>query len=179
MVGYLKVRRSQWSGPVSYGLGAGGFAAIILLSISSLGALPKPQPQITADNIESHIRTWVDYFGLAIQKQSIPDSYFGLTVMLPSSNQIMVSRPKAHDRYIQFQAQVVVLPNVAAVLAKLSKTQADLVMRQLALDLSRSRYRYTAIGEPLKGVIIFKTVPITNNLNESTFSDLLNEWTTA
>ena len=72
MVGYLKVRRSQWSGPVSYGLGAGGFAAIILLSISSLGALPKPQPQITADNIESHIRTWVDYFGLAIQKTINP-----------------------------------------------------------------------------------------------------------
>jgi hypothetical protein len=179
MVGILKAKRPQWSGPVLYGLAGGAFAAIILLAMSALSALPKPQPQITPDNIESHIHAWADYFGLSVQRQSTEDSYFTLLITLPSSSQIAVCRPKAHDRYLQFQAAIIVSPEYAAILAKLPKAQADLIRRQLMLDLSRAKVGYTAIGNPLRTLLILKMLPITNNLDESTFLDQLADMDSA
>lgn len=90
-------------------------ACLAVLWYTATGIRPftdRPE-RVTADNIETNLKTWCTNLGLAFvnQSQAVPDSYFAYTVTTRDGNQIVVSRrTKEKPAYLQFETDLVLPP---------------------------------------------------------------------
>lgn len=175
MMAYLKATGSRLVSPILYGLATFALTLFIILVLRGMAALPRPQQEITPENVESNIRNWLDTFRLAAKKESNPEAYFIFVVTAPNGNPIVVTRTKALDRYITYQATLTVSPQHLEILDKLPEDQSTQLIRELTIELARSRIGFSIVGPGLKGIVLNKALPITNNLTEGTFAQYLDE----
>jgi hypothetical protein len=169
----LKQRGSRWVTPIVYGLGASALVAVILLAFVAVTRIPKEQPQITPDNVEANIRTWLDASGISTRILDEPDRIFALGVMMDSGTPVEISRPKSSDRYIIFQTKLVPDDDRRAQLDKLSGEEKDQLVQELELEMARAKVSYIRESE-LKGFTMIRGVPI-NALTESIFNDKIGD----
>lgn len=171
----LRVKKPNIAVPVLYGVATIALLSIIVFVFTGRFIFSTEQPQTNTENVESNIRTWLDDFGLTVQKQDIQNSYFTLLVTMHGGDHVFILRPKDHDRFIGFQGNVQAAPEHVAIINKLSKKDADLLVDEVGLELSRSKISYSIGGEPFKIVTIQRLVPITASLTESSFIQYLDE----
>lgn len=176
MLTRLKKRGSAWFAPILWGIGGTGLIAATLLALALLLTVPlSTQEHITTDNVEPHIRGWLDAFGVAVKKEaSNADSYFILTVTLRNGNPVLISRPKLRDHYLMLQSSINISPEHKAIISKMSPGQLMRLVDQVELEMARSGIGHTLNGPPLESVIITKSVPIGDSLSESVFAGYLD-----
>ena len=166
MLAILRKRESRWFKPLLAGLAGCALLSIIVLPFAVLPRLPKPAPDITPNNVEANIKTWIDTFGWGQKKIDEDLAYFTIEVTLHDDTHVRVARLKKFDRYIAMQAGVSLGPEEQAKLDKLSKEEAQYF--KVALHRELARARIDAWEE--KGTIQFnRTLLISNNLTEPIF----------
>jgi hypothetical protein len=134
------------------------------------------QHDVTLDNVEQHIRAWSDKFGLAVQRDERMEdqSYFALIVTGKDSIKRGVARLKKLDRYVIVFCNLVLAETHKATYDTLSEAQKTEIDEIVALDLSRSGFRFE-IQPQLKKVSIEKELPITEALSEESFINALDD----
>jgi hypothetical protein len=178
-IAWLRSKQSRWASPVLYGLGA--FTAVLLIAYTFIGhgLLLKQKPETTSENIEDNVKAWTSALGLGTQSVPVADTYFAYKITLANGNAVVVARgSKEKTGYLQFEIGVVPSPEHQAILATLTKDQADVVTQEVTLELARSKIGYTMAGPDaqhlMQAVILMKAVPLAN-LNEATFAAALDE----
>ena len=161
------------------GIGGTGMIAVVLLSLRLLLTAPAPvEEHITTENIEAHIRMWLDSFGVAV-KRGPPDAdtYFKYGVTLADGNPVAITRAKSRDHYIQLLVKITVSPGHKAIINRMSPAQLTRLADQVELELSRSGIGRTLLGPPLESVVLMKSIPISDSLSESVFAANLDQMT--
>jgi hypothetical protein len=184
---------SQWLRrllPMSTGFLGGVFnlclLTLLVIGILRLGGLEhslgewvsqNASPQITPENVETNIRTWLDAFGLSVKKIPNPDPnvYFGLEVMLRSGTPVIVTRAKPFERYVTLQSALVVSPEHKAPLGKLTEPQMTQLRNGLSSELSKAKIGFEIKGLPLSNIVVATRIPITNRLTEYEFIARIDE----
>jgi hypothetical protein len=175
VLGYLKANMPELAPRILYGLASATCVGILLFAFTGRAILSKAPPEITVDNVEQNIRTWLDTFKVGEQVESDETAYFTYAVTLANGNHVIVARSKGRDHYITFTASVMVSADHASLLAKMDANEAQQIEDEVDLDLAMFKIGRTMIGSPLKGVLIIKSVPITSSLTESEFASALDE----
>jgi hypothetical protein len=117
---YLRARNSRWASPILYGLAGVALIAVILLALKGFATLSNQLPATTPDTVEMNIRTWLDAFKIAQQRQSDPESHFSLRVTLPNNIPMVVRRQKEYDRYVSIEAGILPAKEYQQILEKFS-----------------------------------------------------------
>jgi hypothetical protein len=144
--------------------------AIVALVLSAVGfyVSASSAPSIDTDNIEGHVKEWLDHFHFVVQSEPVEGTYFRRVIILPNGNRISVMRTKGErDKYLTIGVTLKTTDEEKALWDKLSDAQmADLVTR-MTLEAARSKTTYSYTTKPF---IMFmeKRIPITNTLTEST-----------
>jgi hypothetical protein len=174
VLGYLYHRRHSWATSILYGLAGSASIAVLLWTFTGNVPLFKQQPQTTIKNVETNVRTWIDKFGLTVQREINPEAHFVFTVTLPNNIKVSVRRPKELDRYIIFQSRLNISSEDQLILKNLSKEQTTRLIAELILEMARLNIEWDVRGEPLNSILLRKLVPITSGLNEDAFADRLH-----
>jgi hypothetical protein len=174
LVAYLKAKRPSWANVVLYGLAAFCLLVVSFWAFKSMAVLPKEIPQVTANNVETNIRAWLDHFQLGTKKISDPDSHFSYIVTLRNGTLVTLKHVKNFDNYITLLANLEISPEQKIQLAGLKKEQLNLLIHEVVLELSRTKAEGMILN-PLQNVLLERRVPITNNLTEDIFIERLNE----
>jgi hypothetical protein len=181
VIGWLRKRNSLWTSPVLYGIGGGTLIAFCIVGIRLLFAPPPPVIEpITTENIERHLRIWIDALGVSVKKDSIDANggvYFEYSLTLHDGVPVGIARPKDRSRYLALQTAVSVSPEHKAVMATWSPEEGTRLVDELLLELARGKVAYQITGQPpqLDTIRIEKMVPIGNDLSEDTFARYLDD----
>jgi len=179
MLTRLKKMNSPWFLAILGGIIGTGLIASTLLCLRFLLTAPAATPEpITTENIESHLRDWVDALGLSIKKDT-PDAstnvYFEYTVTLHDGIPIDVIRPKDRSHYLALQTAITVSPEHKAVMATWSVDESTRLADELLLELARGKVAYQIVGMPFDSIRIMKSLPISSDLSEDTFAKYLDD----
>jgi hypothetical protein len=171
---FLKLKAPAWADPIWYGLGAFTFLVVSLYALKAMDTLPPKVPQITFDNVEVTVKTWLEHFGLGIQKTSTADAIFTYKITLKNGTPVVIARTKELDNYITLQANLEVSPEHRVLLEKMKNEQITQLIHEVILELARSKIEGWLVL-PLQNVVLSRRVPITSNLTEDTFMERLQD----
>ena len=101
VVSYLTYTGSAWVTPVLNGI----LATLMLAAIYTLIRLPN-WSRVSTRNIEQRVRTWVDNFGLGVQRADLNETHFTLVLTLKNGGHVVVSRHKDRERYLTLQSDL-------------------------------------------------------------------------
>jgi hypothetical protein len=174
---FLKKTQKAWVQPTFYGLGAFASVFAIVVGINVLNSpMLKPPDAITLENVEDHVRQWLDEYDLGVQRQKSDAAFFSFLVTLLDGYPIEITRTHDKPHYLILQGTIRVSPEHAAIIDKLPRDKAIKVMDELSLELARAKssFRITTKTDPWKpeAITIYKGVIITPNL---TADDLIRD----
>jgi hypothetical protein len=157
----MREKGSRWAGPILYGLGAYGLIMFALIGIR-LWIAPQPPERATPGNVEEHLITWLNEFGLGMRRTVQPNTFFTYDVTLNSGNHITIGRTNDRNRYLVFQAGIAISPEHTTILNALSEIQRVRVFDQVLLELSLARINYGAAQQDghITGFNLTRVVPI-------------------
>jgi hypothetical protein len=176
VIAVLKATNSHWTGPVLYGFLGMAALSMLIFSLTGRPILSRKQPQTNLENIEANIRAWLDYFELAVQKQSDPQLHFVYLVTCRSGVGVFVARPKSHGRYLAVISNLEVSKEHQEVLAALPKEKSGRILEETMLELARTGGGYNVATLPdgtMSKITIQLSVPITSSLTEDSFVQVL------
>jgi hypothetical protein len=173
LLALLKEKGQPWVTPILYGIGAFGLIMFSLIGIQ-LWFTSSPAERITPENVESHVRNWLDTYGVAVARTTNDTTYFTFGVTLHNGIGVLVSRPRTRDRYLSLEARVDLSEEHKMMLTKMSPEDATRFMDEISLEIVRARIGVTQIGTPLQAVTVQKTVPI-RDLSEYLLANSLDE----
>jgi hypothetical protein len=185
LVAWLRSKQSTWAAPTLYGLAAFTAVLVILVTLTGRPLLSKQPEEVTGENIETKLKTWAENLSLPFAKGAVPDSYFSLSLSTHSGTPIVIARMlKDKPAYLQFVSTISFAPEHQAIMATLTKDQADTVMQEINLELAKGRVASTIanMGIPQTGtngagqtvVVLQKGVAIAG-LNEANFADRVDD----
>jgi hypothetical protein len=173
VIGYLKKNSSPWFGPTIWGFAGCGLVAVALLCFWGITSIPKNRPpDVTPENIERNIRTWLDDFSLSSKKQDLPDTIFVYVLTMPNGDPISIGRTKARDRYITLQAQITISPQHQDIFKKLSQDDMDELQAEISRELGQAKVSST-INWP--SIFMADQIPLTSSLTEDEFMRHVDE----
>jgi hypothetical protein len=182
LVAILRAKYPRWGNIALYGLAGVALTMVITFTFTGRGLMSREQPQTTPENVKANIKAWCDYWGFGIQPlPDIPAMHFAMSVHLPRSQRdVLISRPKDHDHYLQFESNVVLEKEWNPITSKLSKNQAIRAKDEVLLELATAKIgfqlAYFNIGnQQSPAVLLQKLVPITGNLTQDVFIEDINE----
>src|SRR5579863_4498784 len=169
VLAWLKRKGWPWAIPILYGF---GIFALVTFSLIGLQIWFTPGPnlseRITTENIEGHVRNWLDGFGLGVQRQTDASALFEFVVSVRNGNRIVIERTRDRDRYLSIQGSMNVSPEHAAIIGKLSDAQSLQMFDEITLEMARSKIGFQVETAPkssrVQSVIAFKGIPITEDL---------------
>ena len=170
----IKSRFPRLGTLILYGVGVCALLIVIFGTFRFIDTLPPKVPQVTLDNVEENIRTWLDHFELGTRKTSMAGAIFTFEVTLKNGVPIVVTRLKEFDAYITLQTHITLSPDHKTLLDQLKSEQAEQLIHKLLLEMARSKI-LAAISRPLQSVSLFRRVPITSSLTEATFIERIEE----
>lgn len=175
----LKAKKPEIAAKVQYVLIGLACLMVIMFALTGRAVLSHEQPVTTVENIEQNIKAWIDNDNLTIQKVEDPGAFFEYTIRVQNGTPISFARVKNREKYIEFQANITLAPEHQKMLSKMPKAEAAKVEEEIILELSRSRMGYHFEGTtpdlPFQVIAIQKAIPITESLNEATFTDYINQ----
>lgn len=131
--------------------------------------------EITPENVETKVRSWLDAFSLKTKKiTDNPKLIFGYAVDFADGQLVGVSRTKAFDRYLTFEITVELSDELQKVFDNLSDEEKVSFLKELRLEILRNRVR-GGMDAPFKNVVIVRLLPITSTLNEGAVIDAIDE----
>src|SRR5712672_1559303 len=177
---YLRKKLPEYANSALYGLAGATCVAVLWFTFTGRSPLAKELSPTTPENVEANIRTWCDYWGFGVQKQSNPAFYFiDLVSLATSDRQFRISRSKEHDRYLQFELSFPVTLDQSSVLGKLSKERATRIRNEVELEIAKSRIGFMFLrsqpSDLIQGLILQKLVPISPSLTQDAFIDDVSE----
>jgi hypothetical protein len=87
---------------------------------------------------------------------------------------ILVTRPKALDRYIVLQSSIIISPADKAMFDGLPEEEKGLFAGRLAVELSKTGMGYVMDLATSSNITLLRRVPITANLNEGNFMEAVD-----
>jgi len=178
MLALLKKKFPQWFPIALWGLIGCGLVAVIVVAFVLLTRIPRPAPEITATNVETNIRTWLDSFHLSSKKMDDPQSLFALVVTLDNGTRMVIARPKLLDRYIVLQSSITISQEDKAIFDGLPLEERAIFAARLSAELSRTGMGFT-MDLAQNNITLTRRVPITSNLTEGTFMENFDEMDSA
>jgi hypothetical protein len=172
LLAILQATHSHWTGPVLYGFLGASAVAVLMYALTGRPILSRKQPETTIANVETNIRVWLDYFGLAVKKENDPNFHFALVVTCRSAIPIMIGRPKTHEHSLIMGSNLAVSKEHQDVLASLSKEKTGRILEEITLELARTGVSYNFDIQPdgtLNKMTIQHGIPITASLSEEKF----------
>jgi hypothetical protein len=164
----LKLKTSYWADLISYVLSVVTFLVVIFYVF-----LPQI-PQVTPDNIDTHVRTWLDNFSVSSKRINYPDSHFAYQVTFSGERNILVSRLKRFDKYLTLSVGLVLIPQYKALLDNATEEQKAQLKHILTLEMARFKTN-SELSPTLQSMRIIRRIPITSNLTEGMFIEILAE----
>lgn len=173
----LKKKGSAWFAPALYGLIGCGLVAVVVIAFVVLTRIPKPPPDITSENVEANIRTWLDSFGWSTKRVDDPLATFALVATLDNGTPIEIARPKAADHYISLASALVFTPEQKEQLDKISKAEANQLADDVKIEMTRMKTGYE-MRQP-ESITLSRQILISNNLTEGVFLQNIEEMDSA
>lgn len=173
-----RIHQKTWLVPVAWGLGSGIMLLCGYAAARTVVSLAQAKAEATTvSNVKHKIRHWVERLHLAIRSPETPEkSLFAYVLRTEYGREILISQPKAHDRFLVLESLVNVSDEDWKVLAKLSPRQNRDFMSSLTLHLSsRPGGTFTMRGDPVKAVTLHKKILISEALNEVAFVNAVEE----
>lgn len=157
---------------VLYGLVGICLLSITVLAFRAMAVLQEEPTQVTPENVEAHIRTWLDHFKLDTRKLSHADSHFAYEVTLKTKVVVTLKRLKDFDNYITLLVVLEPSKSQKVLLEKMKVEKRNLLIREMKRELARSKVESWATP-PLENVFLQLRVPITSSLTEAIFIERL------
>ncbi|MGA3117572.1 MAG: DUF2299 family protein [Syntrophobacteraceae bacterium] len=168
---YLRASKEMWAPIILYGLGGG--CLMVLLFVAFLGirrfAELKPLLKITHDNVEYHIKNWLDNFGMSVQRQKTDDAYFSFKVTLPNGNHVAIQHLKQLKQYLLLSIAII---DTHQVLSKLPPQELDHLLTTDMLEAARSLTTFERSGLT---ILLSKRLPISPELREGKLIDIIEQ----
>jgi len=178
MLAILQRKWPTYATPALYGVIGVACLAITFFAFTGRAVFSRQQPKTTPENVESNVKAWCDLFELGMQRVSDSSMRFVVEVHLRYNGRVLRVGVPQQSHYLQFTATLTPPPEQRSALDKLSKKQKQEVIDEVNLELERAKIGYALAGvdeSPLQGILLTKSVPITDNLNEDSFIVNINE----
>jgi hypothetical protein len=175
LIVFLKARKEKWAGPVMYGLSAFALVFVIGFTMTGHSPLSRQSTETTSENIESHIRTWADHFGLGVTRKdppTDPPSEFLYLITTPNNRSILIGRIKKTANYVTVEAVCSPTQSQLDSISKLNPEQREQIKQQVILELSNLRIQFNlsqGTPTPLTRITLTTVIPITADFTEATF----------
>jgi hypothetical protein len=116
---------------------------------------------VTTENVEPHVRQWLDNFEVTTQKLSATDKfYFGYLVTYPNGIPIFISRMINRDQYLIIQGTVELSKEHKVMFDKLSEAEKKRFILELRAEISRAKI-HSKWELPTQKITVVKLLPIT------------------
>jgi hypothetical protein len=173
----LKKKGSAWASPVLYGLATVAFIFIMIFTFTGHAVFSPSRTNET--NVEQRITGWSQRLGLAVQVQPAPEGDFSYRIQLLNGTAIMVSRDvKTRPDFLTLQTFLAVPPEHTAAMNKLTKEERGLVVQEVQLELSKTRFGFIIASQdpsnPIQNIGLTRPIQI-NGLTEESFDASLDE----
>jgi hypothetical protein len=178
MFTFLKLYHPEWATALLVGLVACACIAILHFAITGHAIIHTKSDGTTPENVESRLKIWTSSLGLALIPVSNPDTYFAYRVSFPNGNSLIALRPtKARTEYLHLICGMMLSPDHALALERLTDAQATTVWNEVSLELARSKANYWISGKGaryMQSIHYQKVIPIPS-LVESLLASALDE----
>jgi hypothetical protein len=149
------------------------------VSLSVLGTglyLKLSRSEITPENVESHVKEWLETFRLTTQKISDPEHlYFGWKITFDDGTAVGLIRSKELNRYLTLEVELVPAPEHKTLFEKLSKEEQHFFLEKLTLEIAKAKV-HADMRDSLNSIKIIRLIPITKNLTESMLLDEIDSF---
>jgi len=144
-----------------------GYALMSAIAVGFwvIRALRFSQHEVSANDLESTVRGWLDDFDLSTKPASDPAWSFGLLTTLPDGEQIHIIQMKQHPDFIAFQANLAISAEHQAVLKALPLAYFEKLAQEVVLGVFLANIML-AIRTGLSDVSFFSQLAITTDLTE-------------
>lgn len=166
---------SLWTDSTRYGLTV---FALLIVSWAGIKTIlrqepAKPEP-ITAQNVEEHVKKWLEHFRIGSRNEPQPETTFRrIATLMDGNNVIIYSKPEL-DRYIILNAVLRPSDADAEIIGKLTPAQLEMVNERVKLEAARAKVVY-GISRSTFMVLLEKRIPLTANLDEALFVQQIDE----
>jgi hypothetical protein len=176
VLAYLRTKRPPLATVALYGLSAATLLSILFYTLTGHSVISPPRTD--ASNIQENVRQWTSGFGFAgASVPPAPNTDFAYQVTMPSGNPIVISRdPKNRPGYLQFQCVLSISPIHQEVMNKLTRDQAQAVLREVELELFRNRTFFQLVGADANhttAIFLSRAAPV-YNMTEADFGNDLD-----
>jgi len=169
--------KEKWSWP-TMALYALVSVACVLFIFDRLTQPPRSDVEpVDLRNVESKIKTWLDSFYIGSQRIRDDKSYFNYQLPAATANPpITIARVKDRAQYVTILAHIKLAEDDKAFYGKLSDLSRTEFLMQLRSELAKAKIGYILdfTGGSVD-TIVYRQVPITNALTESTFMREIDE----
>lgn len=172
---YLRERGSELVSPLLYGFAGAASMAVLIAAIQYLAAARRQGTPVNAENIESHVRKWLDAFGYGVQRADNEECKFRMRVN--SSDQtrtFFVAQPIRRPQYVSIAVIILPAADVQEAIGRLSNSQKEKIIHRLRLEFVRQRFEYQEIS--LDKIPFGRSIPITKELTEDVFMRNVQEF---
>lgn len=169
-VTYFEKAGSVWVKPITFGM-LTWLLVSALFYLFRLGLrLPVKADLITDENLEEHVREWMDRYNLTVQRFNDPALYFSFVVTTLGDKKIAIKRRINFPEYITFSADMAAL-NAAekAAFDGLSTDDRMRAMAEVRLELTHAVVGLVIPETMADGYSVFRQLPVTGTLTESQF----------
>lgn len=170
VVTYFEKAGSVWVKPLTFGL-LTWLLVSTLFYLFRLGLrLPAKTNLITDDNLEKHLREWMDRYNLTVQRFNDPGLHFSFVVTTIGGRKIAIKRRIDFPEYVTFSADMQALDAEArAIFDGLSADDRIRAMAEVRLEISHAVVGLSIPKTMPDGYSLFRQLPITHALTEAQF----------
>jgi hypothetical protein len=161
-----------------YGMIGYALISTIIVVFWGIRALRFRQPEVSANNLETTIRRWLDGLDLGSKSASDPTWNFGLLTALPGGESIHIIHMKEHPGFIAFQANLAICAEHQAILKAMPVAYFEKLAQEVVLGVFLANMAL-AIRTRLNGVAFFSQIAITTDLTEDALLKHLNDMESA
>lgn len=176
LLALLKIYWPKFADPTLYALVGIACLAMVAFSLKGKGLLISNPAVITPENIEEHVREWLDHFRVSSKKESAPTGMSFLVIAtLRSGNLVAIGRHNEAEEYLSLQSRVMLGPEHQVAIDAMTEEQRNQTIQEIVLELLRTRIAHTLEGPPFRAMILSKGLRISGTLTEDVFIAAMDE----
>jgi hypothetical protein len=176
---YLYGKYPTLLAPFTYCLICGVGVLVAGVAVIVLKRTPKLLPCPSGDNIENHVRTWMDKYGLTVTRDPSAPTYFRYRVTLPAPDNELLTIFRMRDEmpeYIQVYTDLGLKGEEGVqILNQFTNEEINNVIYEIKMELARAKVGYSGLVIPPTDFKIFRRVLIHSDLKETDFFSAIND----
>ncbi len=173
----LRATKPKVANVVLFGLA--GFV-LTLVGLAALKTSARTDAPLDIANIEDEVLRWAHGLNWTTKRVTDPDAIFALEVASEiNPNLVRITRPTRHSNLLIVAGAVHLEEPERSAMGKWPQEKTTALIRELQLELARSKIEFTGVRTPVTVITLHRLVPIHSSLRDLDLASAVHDVQTA